>query len=54
MTKKNSSHKTLIAAKEYSRRTLLKGAAAAGGFAATMPFIIRQSLASSGEVNVFA
>lgn len=54
MAKTNSSHKTLIAAKEFSRRTLLKGAAAAGGIAATMPFIIRRSLASSGEVNVFA
>jgi spermidine/putrescine transport system substrate-binding protein len=54
MVKNNSSHKTLIAAKEFSRRTLLKGAAAAGGIAATMPFIIRQSLASSGEINVFA
>ena len=54
MAKNNSSHKTLIAAKEFSRRTLLKGAAAAGGIAATMPFIIRRSLASSGEINVFA
>ncbi len=54
MAMNNSSHKTLIAAKEFSRRTLLKGAAAAGGIAVTMPFIIRQSLASSGEINVFA
>ena len=54
MAKNNSSHKTLVAAKEFSRRTLLTRAAAAGGIAATMPFIIRRSLASSGEVNVFA
>ncbi len=54
MAMNNSSHKTLIAAKEFSRRTLFKGAAAAGGIAVTMPFIIRQSLASSGEINVFA
>ena len=54
MAKNNSSHKTLIAAKGFSRRTLLKGAAALGGIAATMPFIIRRSLAASGEVNVFA
>ena len=54
MVKNKTSHKTLIAAKEFSRRTLLKGAAAAGGIAVTMPFIIRQSLASSGEINVFA
>ena len=31
MAKTNSSHKVLIAAKEFSRRTLLKGAAVAGG-----------------------
>jgi len=54
MAMNNSSHKTLIAAKEFSRRTLLKGAAAAGSIAVTMPFIARRSLASSGEINVFA
>ncbi len=54
MAKTNSSHEVLIAAKEFSRRTLLKGAAVAGGIAATMPFIPRRSLASSGAINVFA
>ena len=54
MAKTNSSHEVLIAAKEFSRRALLKGAAAAGGIAATMPFITRRALASSGAINVFA
>jgi len=54
MAMNSSSHKTRIAAREFSRRTLLKGAAAAVGIAATTPFIIRRSLASSGEINVFA
>ncbi len=54
MAKKYSSHETRIAAREFSRRTLLKGAAAAAGIAAAVPFISRRSLASSGEINVFA
>jgi len=53
MTKSNSDRMTQIAVKKFNRRTLLKGAAVVGA-AATMPFIIRQSLASSGEVKVFA
>lgn len=53
MTKSNSSRMTQIAVKKFNRRTLLKGAAVVGA-AATMPFIMRQPLASSGEVNVFA
>jgi len=54
MAMNSSSHKPRIAAREFSRRTLLKGAAAAGGIAAATPFIIRRSVASSGEINVFA
>ena len=54
MKTNQSSRLTINAVKEFNRRTLLKGAAVAGGVAATMPFIIRDSLASSGEVNVFA
>ncbi len=54
MAKNNSSHKTRIAAREFSRRSLLKGAAAAVGTAAATPFIVRRSVASSGEINVFA
>ena len=53
MAKNNSDHKALIAAKNFSRRTLFKGAAA-GVIAAATPFIIRRSLASFGEINVFA
>ena len=53
MAKNNSGHKALIAAKDFSRRTLFKGAVA-GVIAAATPFIVRRSLASSGEINVFA
>lgn len=53
MITKLSNRMIQIAVKKFNRRALLK-AVAAGGVAATMPFIIRQSLASSGEVNVFA
>jgi spermidine/putrescine transport system substrate-binding protein len=53
MTKNNSSRVTQTAIKNFNRRTLLKGAAALG-VAAAIPFTIRRSLASSGEVNVFA
>ena len=54
MSKEPSSRINQIAAKKFNRRTLLKGAVAGGAIAVTSPFIIRQSLASSGEVNVFA
>ena len=40
--------------KNLSRRSLLKGAVASGAVAAVSPFFISRSLASSGEVNVFA
>ena len=53
MSKNKSSLLTQMAAKKFNRRTLLKGAVA-GGALATTPFFIRDSLASSGEVNVFA
>jgi spermidine/putrescine transport system substrate-binding protein len=39
--------------RSVTRRNLLKGLAA-GAIAAASPIIIRQPLASSGEVNVFA
>lgn len=54
MTIQKSSRLTQIAAKNFNRRTLLRSAAATGAIAAVSPFIIRDSLASSGEVNVFA
>jgi len=52
-TKQNSSAKqTLRAAKDFSRRTMLKGAAAAGAVAATGPWIVQDAFSSSGEVNI--
>ncbi|MHA6645923.1 extracellular solute-binding protein [Mesorhizobium sp. A623] len=45
---------TQIAAKDFNRRTLINGVVASGALAAASPFFIRKSLASSGEVNVFA
>jgi spermidine/putrescine transport system substrate-binding protein len=43
---------TLRAAGAFSRRTWLKGAAAAGVMAATGPWIVRDAFSSSGEVNL--
>ena len=54
MSKKLSSQKTEIAAKDFNRRTFLKGAVATSAAAVVSPFFIRESMASSGEVNVFA
>lgn len=54
MPKKSCSSSSQITANKFNRRTLLKGAVAGGAIAATSPFYIRRSLASSGEVNVFA
>lgn len=48
-------HPTLSAARSFNRRTLLKGAAAAGAIAAAGPFVVRSAaLAASGEVDVYA
>jgi spermidine/putrescine transport system substrate-binding protein len=52
--KKNQTDPTLMAARDFTRRSLLKKGAALGALAATGPFIVRTSLASSGEVKVFA
>jgi len=54
MSKKPSSQINQITTKKIKRRTILKSAVAYGAIAAASPFIIRDSLASSGEVNVFA
>ncbi len=45
---------TLLAARDFTRRSLLKKGAALGALAAAGPFFIRSSLASSGVVKVFA
>jgi spermidine/putrescine transport system substrate-binding protein len=57
MTKKrskpiSSSAETVRAARTFSRRLVLKGAVAAGTIAATGPWIVRDALSSSGEINL--
>ncbi|HSK38687.1 MAG TPA: extracellular solute-binding protein, partial [Arenibaculum sp.] len=51
---KLSSRATQAAAKAFTRRTLLKSAAAAGALTAAGPWYVKRSLASSGEVRIFA
>ena len=57
MTRKSKSvppsNETGRAAKAFSRRLVLRGAAAAGAIAATGPWIVRNAFSSSGELNVF-
>jgi spermidine/putrescine transport system substrate-binding protein len=43
---------TLRAAKNFTRRTVLKGAAAAGAAMAVGPFVVKKALSSSGEINI--
>ncbi len=43
---------TLQAASAHSRRTILKGAAAAGAVAAMGPWIVKDAFSSSGELNL--
>ena len=50
----SSSTKTLQAARKFNRRTVLKGASAAGASIALAPLFATTGLASSGQVNVFA
>ena len=48
-----SSRKTQRAAKEFTRRTVLRGAAAAGGLAAIAPYVISaEAKAASGELKI--
>ncbi len=51
--KKNPIDPTLLAARDFTRRSLLKKGAALGALAAVGPFFIRSPLAASGEVDVF-
>ncbi|MHA1554783.1 MAG: extracellular solute-binding protein [Alphaproteobacteria bacterium] len=53
-TKKTPNSLTLLAARDFTRRSLLQKGAAVGALAAASPFIIRSSLASSGVVKAFA
>jgi spermidine/putrescine transport system substrate-binding protein len=48
-----SSRATQVAAKQFTRRTLLKSAAA-GAVAAAGPWYVKRPLASSGELRIFA
>ena len=51
---RQSSRMTQNAALEFTRRNLLKSAAAAGVVAVGAPAVVRKAFAASGEVNVFA
>ncbi|WP_119301735.1 extracellular solute-binding protein [Dongia deserti] len=42
----------LLSARAFSRRTMLKSAAAAGAFAAVGPMYVRDAFSSSGELNL--
>jgi len=46
-----SSVQTQRAARDFTRRTLLKGAVATGSVAAMGPWIVRDAFSSSGEIN---
>lgn len=49
----SSARLTLGAAKRFSRRTMLKNAAAAGTALAVGPWLVKDAFSSSGELNVF-
>ncbi len=49
---KASSQATLDAARSFNRRLMLKGALGAGTMLATGPWIVRDALSSSGELNI--
>jgi spermidine/putrescine transport system substrate-binding protein len=50
--KKPSGALTLTAAKRFSRRTMMKNAAAAGAVLAAGPWIVKDAFSSSGEINI--
>jgi spermidine/putrescine transport system substrate-binding protein len=47
-----SSYETMLAAKRFSRRTLLKAGAAAGAVTFAGPALVKQALSSSGQLNL--
>ena len=47
-----NTHPTLLAAREFNRRTLLKAGAAAGAVAASGPALVSNAYAASGEINI--
>ncbi len=48
----SSALKTVLAAKKFNRRNVLKAGAAAGAFAVTAPGIVSSAYAASGEINI--
>jgi spermidine/putrescine transport system substrate-binding protein len=42
----------MLSARNFSRRTMLKGAAAAGAVVASGPMIVKNAFSSSGELNL--
>ncbi len=48
----SSSTLTLMAARAFSRRTILRNAAAAGAVLATGPWLVKDAFSSSGELNI--
>jgi spermidine/putrescine transport system substrate-binding protein len=42
----------MLSARNFSRRTMLKGAAAAGAVVASGPMIVKDAFSSSGELNL--
>ena len=51
-TRKTPTEATLLAARAFTRRTFVKGAAASGAIAVAGPAYIRNALSSSGEVDI--
>ncbi|GAB4069250.1 extracellular solute-binding protein [Ancylobacter sonchi] len=49
---RNSTNLTLLAARGFTRRTLLKGALGAGAVAASGPWLVRDAFSSSGELSL--
>ncbi len=47
-----ATRQTLLAARGFNRRTVLKSAVTIGAFAASGPFIVRDAFSSSGELNL--
>ena len=53
LTKDQSrTRETLLAARAFNRRTMLKGAAATGAVALGFPMIVKDAFSSSGEINL--
>ena len=48
----SSALKTVLAAKKFNRRNVLKAGAAAGAFAVTAPGIVSSAYAASGEIDI--